>query len=1434
MLGCYQSIHSQITSCIPFGCVVFVLCLSAGSCTSFSVGVCRPPESPEMPERTHSLPELYSAFDGILNSTRKINENRATLARSQPKGKNYASVQEVFIGLQLDALGPENFAQVLPAVDIALEEIQNSSSYSGVTFTTVPILHLSSIACDSLALLAKLDNQEINVLLGPLNDFSIANAARFSSSMYNVPIVTPGGFAHQLRDKVEYSTLTRVFFTYSDLPWVINSTLRQYGWTANKSTPIGLYSARNQRQHGEGVGHTALVGVFQQQSIGNFLLEAGFKVFQITTDDYIGVVDHFLKRLPDNARIAILCTDSLSVRYIMLKAHELGLTNGEYVFLSVDLFSNTDRIERPWYQENASAEENENAREAYRSLMTFVLRRPDSEAYRRFANEVRARALRDYHTQFYDSEVRMFIAIFHDAVTLYASALEDALQKGISINDGLSITHLMWNRTFDGVSGTVRIDSNGDRNADYSLLDLDLKTSIFRPVAHFFGDDLSMHLVPERQIDWVNERNQPPPGIPVCGFDGLGCQNKQILIVSAVSAVLFCVFAVVAIILGIYFYRRAELHAISWIIDWSDIKFPDTVPSNIPLLSDEDDVPHTTGLSSVDIPTTTTTPDQRPLDGSGKTFAQFDSVHYLPYRVTHHRHRRTSAMGKHFCGSGPDDSRDERNQTNENRKPQPKSSPDSYFFDELPVSEESTITSSTLRRFQQRWARRSRLSEGQPALALNEANIPMLNHRTSPGQNEPLYIKSPSFDYESVTRKHHQYVSGAKTEKCNDSTTSRHSIEAPHGHDKGMQGTVALYKGSTVYLRPTRRHSRIEASKDIAMEVNKVKDMNNDHICRLIGVCLEPSRQCFVMEYCSKGSLSDFLKKEQFTMDWLFRLSLIQDICRGMTYLHQILVPHGNLKSSNCLLDARFAVKLTDFGLPRIRVPNAQKYERGTTAYYRNLLWTAPELLPTQEDAIPPPTFKGDVYSFAIICQELIYRKGPFYVDDENQPDARTIIHSVAEHQVPSYRPTLQVQEDGSEEVIQMIRRAWDDDPSKRPDFRTIGKQVRSDSSENLIDNLLERMQNITTNLEAMVDKRTAQYMDEKKRAEDLLYSMLPKSVASQLIKKKTVEAESFEMVTIYFSDIVGFTALSANSTPMEVVNLLNALYTLFDDIIGNFRVYKVETIGDAYMVASGLPKRIGNEHARELARMSIAFLKSIFEFQIPHRPHQRLELRIGIHSGPVCAGVVGQRMPRYCLFGDTVNTSSRMESNGLPLKIHISEATFNVLRTFGSFLMTKRGTMEMKGKGEQTTYWLHGEGSFVVDPVPAGVCLVGGPYEGLMGPIPAATHTDDLFFSSDSSGHQNTQFQRSNSVPTPFDGASGDGKRVFGLTPTTSALMTIPESSPASTHSVMHTLNSLHSNSDVPTNRSMRRIGVCHNPVAAAAAAAAGAHLTKIETAGV
>ncbi|XP_026519486.1 atrial natriuretic peptide receptor 1-like, partial [Terrapene carolina triunguis] len=248
------------------------------------------------------------------------------------------------------------------------------------------------------------------------------------------------------------------------------------------------------------------------------------------------------------------------------------------------------------------------------------------------------------------------------------------------------------------------------------------------------------------------------------------------------------------------------------------------------------------------------------------------------------------------------------------------------------------------------------------------------------------------------------------------------------------------------------------------------------------------------------------------------------------------------------------------------------------------------------------------------------------------------------------------------------------------------------ENTSNILDNLLSRMEQYANNLEELVEERTQAYLEEKRKAEALLYQILPHSVAEQLKRGETVQAEAFDNVTIYFSDIVGFTALSAESTPMQVVTLLNDLYTCFDAIIDNFDVYKVETIGDAYMVVSGLPVRNGKLHACEVARMSLALLDAVRTFKIRHRPDQQLKLRIGIHSGPVCAGVVGLKMPRYCLFGDTVNTASRMESNGEALKIHLSSATKSVLEEVGCFELELRGDVEMKGKGKMRTYWLLGE----------------------------------------------------------------------------------------------------------------------------------------------
>lgn len=361
-----------------------------------------------------------------------------------------------------------------------------------------------------------------------------------------------------------------------------------------------------------------------------------------------------------------------------------------------------------------------------------------------------------------------------------------------------------------------------------------------------------------------------------------------------------------------------------------------------------------------------------------------------------------------------------------------------------------------------------------------------------------------------------------------------------------------------------------------------------------------------------------------------------------------------------------------------------------------NHLWKAPEIL-RYPSLYPKGSQKGDMYAFGIILHEIFERQGPFGNSNLQPKDIVEKVKNIPDGE-PPFRPDI-VNLECQNYIINAMQDAWNENPELRPEFRQMKsrlKKLKEGMKSNIMDNMMNMMEKYANNLEDLVDERTALLLEEKKKTVALLHRMLPRSVATQLMRGETVIPESFDAVTIYFSDIVGFTEMSASSTPMEVVTFLNDLYTTFDAIIVNYDVYKVETIGDAYMVVSGLPIRNGDRHASEICSMALELLDAVRTFKIHHRPNKILKLRIGIHTGPVVAGVVGLTMPRYCLFGDTVNTASRMESNGEPLKIHISPWCKEYLEKLGGYLIESRGLVTMKGKGEIHTYWLlgHAEGS--------------------------------------------------------------------------------------------------------------------------------------------
>ncbi|XP_066442357.1 guanylate cyclase soluble subunit alpha-2 [Eleutherodactylus coqui] len=232
-------------------------------------------------------------------------------------------------------------------------------------------------------------------------------------------------------------------------------------------------------------------------------------------------------------------------------------------------------------------------------------------------------------------------------------------------------------------------------------------------------------------------------------------------------------------------------------------------------------------------------------------------------------------------------------------------------------------------------------------------------------------------------------------------------------------------------------------------------------------------------------------------------------------------------------------------------------------------------------------------------------------------------------------------------------------------DVILVGEQAKAQ------DGLKKRMDK----LKATLEKTHQALEEEKKKTVDLLYSIFPGDVAQLLWEGKSVEARKFDDVTMLFSDIVGFTAVCAECTPMQVISMLNELYTRFDYQCGFLDIYKVETIGDAYCVAAGLHRK-SKSHAKPIALMALKMMELSEEVLTPDgRP---IQMRIGIHSGSVFAGVVGVRMPRYCLFGNNVTLASKFESGSIPRRINVSPTTYQLLKAEESFTFIPRSREEL------------------------------------------------------------------------------------------------------------------------------------------------------------
>jgi class 3 adenylate cyclase len=205
-------------------------------------------------------------------------------------------------------------------------------------------------------------------------------------------------------------------------------------------------------------------------------------------------------------------------------------------------------------------------------------------------------------------------------------------------------------------------------------------------------------------------------------------------------------------------------------------------------------------------------------------------------------------------------------------------------------------------------------------------------------------------------------------------------------------------------------------------------------------------------------------------------------------------------------------------------------------------------------------------------------------------------------------------------------------------------------------------------------------------KSESLLLNVLPSTIAERLKEHPGSIADRFDEATILFADIVNFTVLSERVSPVALVGMLDRVFSRFDALCDQHRLEKIKTIGDAYMVAAGIPEP-RSDHVEAVAAMALEMGRVLDELK--GDDFAQLNIRIGIHTGPVVAGVIGQRKFAYDLWGDAVNTASRMESHGLPGRIHVSRAVYERLK--GAFSFEERGAITVKGKGELETWFLLG-----------------------------------------------------------------------------------------------------------------------------------------------
>ncbi|XP_055353998.1 atrial natriuretic peptide receptor 1-like [Paramacrobiotus metropolitanus] len=507
--------------------------------------------------------------------------------------------------------------------------------------------------------------------------------------------------------------------------------------------------------------------------------------------------------------------------------------------------------------------------------------------------------------------------------------------------------------------------------------------------------------------------------------------------------------------------------------------------------------------------------------------------------------------------------------------------------------------------------------------------------------------------------------------------------------------SFAVYRGKSVRMVKIGRRDysvtfqEMSTHHSLLVLLRKFYRLEHQNLCRFLGIAISLDKSgvytiCAATECPPRGTLRD-IHSSLATRDFAFISSLIVDYLEALCFLHQSpLRYHGRITPLTCWIDKHFTLKITNYGFDRLSIELCTSCEKMEPVSDSEL--TEPLYWLTQEKPNPDDTKAMqalDVFSSGFIIYEILTNGALFH---KFQALTKDELNELVSRNGNLYHGAVEFTNFAAFESL--LRSCWIADPQQRPSMPRLRSRIADISPlltlsrTKLIDKIYKRLSDYSEDLENLVANRTYNLQEEMSKCDAIIGQFLPRSIVKQLRVGRDVMPELFDSVTVMFTDLSGFVDFVEANSPESTISLIGDTEACFDRLSTRCDVYKVEAVGDSYLVASGLPERIGDNHVQRIAFFALKLME--FESQLTFL--RALRFKVGLHSGPCAAGVLGLRRLRYCLFGDTVNLASRMCSQGLPGRVHVSSESKTLLENFPEYSVDRRGTLAIKGTFEMTT----------------------------------------------------------------------------------------------------------------------------------------------------